>query len=90
MTKQEVIADVAKRRGATKKDTELFLIALGETLTSALAAGETVRFIGFGAFEPRSRAARQGRDPRTGEALTIPAGKTVVFRCGKNLKEALR
>ncbi|MCQ6307711.1 HU family DNA-binding protein, partial [Bacillus cereus] len=60
-----------------------------ESIQQALQNGENVQFIGFGSFEVRERAAREGRNPSTGESLTIPAKKAPAFKAGKQLKEAV-
>lgn len=89
MTKNEVIAAVADSCGASKKDTETVINALGEVIKEALAKGEEVRFIGFGSFEVKERVKRKGRNPQTGEEIEIPAAKVPVFKCGKLLKSAV-
>ncbi|MGV7921455.1 HU family DNA-binding protein, partial [Mycobacterium kansasii] len=74
--KQDLIAEVAAKTGLTKKDSEKAVNAFGEVVTEFLAKGEKVQLIGFGTFETRERAAREGRNPQTGEAIKIAA--TVV------------
>jgi DNA-binding protein HU-beta len=90
MTKAELIDDVVKATGLTKKDTlkavEAFLGKIKENLTK----GEKVQLIPFGSFEVRLRKGRTGRNPKTGAEIQIKATKTVVFRAGKNLKEAVK
>ena len=62
---------------------------IGDTVTEALKAGERVQIVGFGSFEVRERAAHKGRNPSTGEEITIEASKSPVFKAGKNFKDAL-
>ena len=89
MTKNDIIDAVANNCGITKKDTETVINALGEEIKAALKRGDDVRFIGFGTFEVKERAERKGRNPKTGEELTIPPTKVPVFKCGKLLKSAV-
>ncbi len=90
MNKTELIAVVAERAEVTKKEAELVLQALVDTVSETLATGEKVVITGFGTFEVRDRVARKGRDPRTGKVIDIPAQKTPAFRAGKGLKDAVR
>ncbi len=90
MNKTELIAVVAERAEVTKKEAELVLAALVDTVAETLASGEKVVITGFGTFEVRDRVARKGRDPRTGKVIKIPAQKTPAFRAGKGLKDAVR
>ena len=83
--KQDLIAEVAAKAGLTKKDAEKAVNAFGESVTEFLAKGEKVQLIGFGTFETRERAAREGRNPQTGAATTVPA-----FKAGKALKDAVK
>ena len=89
MNKTELVAAVAEKTGASKKDSEKLVSAVFETVTNALVAGEKVSMVGFGAFEVKSRAARTGRNPKTKETITIPASKTPQFKAGKALKDAV-
>lgn len=73
----------------SKTQTEKALNAFIDALTEALADGQTVTFTGFGTFSVTTRAARQGRNPRTGQPVNIAAGKAVKFKPGKALKDAL-
>ena len=90
MTKQELIAMVANAAGFTKVDAARAVDAISDAVTTALARGEKVTWTGFGTFEVRSRAARMGRNPQTGESLHIAASKTPAFKAGKGLKDAVR
>ncbi len=89
MNKSELIAAVAQRAGVTKKDAERVVNATFETIAAELTAGEKVQLAGFGSFEVKAREARVGRNPRTKEAVEIPASKAPVFKPSKNLKEAI-
>lgn len=88
-TKQDLVSEVAKITGLTKKDAGLAVNATFEVISDYLEKGETVRLIGYGNFEVRKRAERKGRNPQTGEEITIPASKTPAFKAGKALKERL-
>ncbi|MEW8979487.1 MAG: HU family DNA-binding protein [Symbiobacterium sp.] len=89
MNKQELVASVAEKAGMTKKDAEKALNAVVESIKEALNKGDKVSLVGFGTFEVRNRAARSGRNPRTGDPIKIPAGKVPAFRPGKELKESV-
>ena len=80
--KQDLIAEVAAKTGLTKKDSEKAVNAFGEVVTEFLAKGEKVQLIGFGTFETRERAAREGRNPQTGEAIKIAATVVPAFKAG--------
>ncbi|MGE5579670.1 MAG: HU family DNA-binding protein [Bacillota bacterium] len=86
MNKTELIAKVAEEANMTKKDTERFVNTFINVVEGALAAGDTVAILGFGTFLSRERPAREGRNPRTGEAIQIPASKVPVFRPGRGLR----
>ena len=88
--KQDLIAEVAAKTGLTKKDSERAVNAFGEVVTEFLAKGEKVQLIGFGTFETRERAAREGRNPQTGEAIKIAATVVPAFKAGKALKDAVK
>lgn len=90
MTKTDLINSVASRTSMTKADSDKSINALLDSVRSALAKGEKVTLTGFGTFEVRKRAARTGRNPRTGQVISIPATKTPAFRAGKGLKEAVK
>ena len=89
MTKAELVAKIAEKTGLSKKDSEAALNAFMETVKEALSNGEKVSLVGFGTFEVVERAERKGRNPQTGEEITIPATKAPKFRPGKGLKEAV-
>ena len=87
MNKAELIAAVAEKAGLSKKDSEAAVTAALDAITAALEDGDKVQLVGFGAFEVKSRAARTGRNPKTKEAIEIPASKVPVFKAGKVLKD---
>ncbi|WP_338789696.1 HU family DNA-binding protein (plasmid) [Priestia megaterium] len=90
MKKAELIDAVATKSELTKQDTKKAVDALFEKISYTLANEEKIQLIGFGTFEVRERAARTGRNPQTGEEMTIPASKVPAFKPGKELKEALK
>ncbi|MFQ6007972.1 MAG: HU family DNA-binding protein [Candidatus Zixiibacteriota bacterium] len=90
MTKDEMIALIAKESGITKRQAASALQAYMNGVSNSLRKGKKVSFAGFGTFSVSKRKARTGRNPQTGAPLTIPATKVPVFRAGKNLKEAVR
>ena len=87
MTKTELVAIIADKVELTKKDAEAALNAFMDSVKEALAKGDKVSLVGFGTFEVRERAAREGKNPRTGEKLTIVACKVPAFKPGKALKD---
>ncbi|MBE6911717.1 MAG: HU family DNA-binding protein [Oscillospiraceae bacterium] len=89
MNKTELVNAVAEKAALSKKDAEKVINATVDAITAALVAGDKVQLVGFGAFEVKTRAARQGRNPRTKETITIPASKSPVFKAGKALKDAV-
>jgi DNA-binding protein HU-beta len=89
MNKAELIAVIAQKTDLTKKDTEKCLMTFVETVAETLKNGDKVSLVGFGTFEAKTRAAREGINPRTKEKIQIPATKTPTFRAGKTLKEEI-
>ena len=89
MNKQELISAAAEKTGFSKKDTEMTINAALETIVQALEEKEKVQLVGFGSFEVKQRAARIGRNPKTKEAIEIPASKAPVFKPSKALKDTL-
>ena len=89
MNKTQLIDVVATKTGLKKKDAEAAVNAVNEAIAEALAAGDKVQLIGFGTYEVKERAAREGRNPKTGETITIAASKAPVFSAGKALKDAV-
>lgn len=88
MTKQDLVNEVAKV-GMTKKQAAAAVDAFLGAVKDALASGDKVNLVGFGSFSVKKRAAREGRNPRTGKKLKIPAKKVPVFKPGKALKDAV-
>ncbi|WP_454844355.1 HU family DNA-binding protein [Priestia megaterium] len=90
MKKPELIDAVATKFDLTKQDSKKAVDALFETISNTLAKEEKIQLLGFGTFEVRERAERTGRNPQTGEEMTIPASKVPAFKPGKELKEAIK
>lgn len=90
MNKEFLVKTVAGNiEGATKKDIEVVVNEVFDTIKNTLASGEKVAIAGFGSFEVAERAERQGRNPKTGEAITIPASKAPKFKASKNFKDVV-
>ena len=89
MNKTELIAAVAEKAEISKKDSEKALKAFVDVVTEQLKAGDKVQVVGFGTFEVSERAAREGRNPQSGEVMHIAASKTPKFKAGKALKDML-
>ena len=89
MNKTELIAAVAEKTGLKKKDAEKAVKAFTDVVTEALVKGDKVQIVGFGTFEVSERAAREGRNPRSGETMTIAASKMPKFKAGKALKDVV-
>lgn len=90
MNKTELIAAVAQKTELSKKDAENAVAAVFGSIEDALKAGEKVQLIGFGTFEVRERAEKEGRNPATGATMVIPASKVPAFKAGKALKDSLK
>jgi len=90
MNKTDLVNAVAASTGFTKKDAEKAVTAVIDGITGALKAGDKVQLVGFGTFEVRNRAAKQGHNPRTGEPMQVPASKLPAFKAGKALKDAVK
>lgn len=90
MRKPELAAAIADKTGLTREKAGEVINAFTDQVSAAAARGEDVTLIGFGTFNIRSREARSGRNPQTGASIQIPAGKTVGFKAGKALKDAIR
>jgi len=88
MNKADLVSMIAAKSNLTKKDSESALNAFMETVEGALKKGEKIQLVGFGTFEIRSRKARNGINPKTKEAIKIPASKAPVFKAGKALKDS--
>lgn len=89
MTKADLIEKIADKASLTKAAAERVLNAFLETVTESLTKEDKLTLTGFGTFVVENRKARQGRNPRTGEVITIPASKMVKFRPGKQLKDTI-
>ena len=89
MNKSDLITAIAEHANLTKTDAGRALDGLTKTIEAALQAGDSVALIGFGTFEVKERAERTGRNPQTGEVITIAASKVPSFKAGKSLKDAV-
>ena len=89
MNKTEFIAAVAEKAEISKKDSEKALKAFVDVVAEQLKAGDKVQLVGFGTFEVSERAAREGRNPQTGETMTIAACKAPKYKAAKALKDAI-
>ena len=89
MNKAELTARVAARTSMSKAGADAAVSAVFTTIADVLASGETVAIAGFGTFSTRSRPARQGRNPRTGESIAIAASTAPSFKAGKTLRDAV-
>ena len=89
MNKSELVAAVAESAGLSKAEAGRAVDALTGAVTSALASGDTVALVGFGTFGVKARAARDGRNPQTGQPIEIKAAKVPTFKPGKALKDAV-
>ena len=87
MNKSELVAAISAKTNETKKVTEETLNAFIEVVTETLKKGDKIQLVGFGTYETKSRAARKGRNPQTGEEIKIPASKVPSFKAGKTLKD---
>lgn len=90
MNKSDLISAIAEKAGISKKDAEKAIGAFVSTVEGALVSGDKVSLVGFGSFEVRERAAREGVNPLTKEKIQIAASKVPVFKAGKALKDALK
>ena len=89
MNKNDIIDSVAQATDSTKSDAAKAVESVFNTISSALKSGDDVQLIGFGSFSVADRAAREGRNPRTGETIQIAASKQPKFKAGKALKDAV-
>ncbi len=90
MTKAELVAEVAKQAGITKKEADAALKAAVSAIGKALKKGERIAIPGLGIFTVKKRAARKGRNPRTGDVIQIPARKVVAFKPAKELRDGIK
>ena len=87
MNKTELVAAVAEQASLSRKDAEAAVKAFTDVVADALKNGDKIQLVGFGTFEVSERAAREGRNPKTGESMKIEACKTPKFKAGKALKD---
>ena len=90
MNKSELINAIATQSGLTKTDAGRALEAFVQSVETTLKSGDSIALIGFGTFEVKERAERTGRNPQTGETITISAAKVPSFKAGKALKDAVQ
>ena len=90
MNKSDIVARVAHRTSLSRAQAQDALNAVFEVIQDGLSNGDTITLIGFGTFSTKSRAARTGRNPRTGQRMAIAASKTPSFKAGKSLRDAVR
>ena len=90
MNKTELIAAIAEKTELSRKDAEKALKAFTEVVEEELKKGEKIQLVGFGTFEVSERAAREGRNPQTGETMQIAASKSPKFKAGKALKDMFK
>ncbi len=90
MNKSELVKAISEKSGSTIRNTEKFLDSFVETITESMKKGDDVTLVGFGTFSVAERAERIGRNFKTGKNVTIPASKTVKFKTGKTLKDAVK
>ena len=90
MNKAELVAAIAAKLECSQKDADRVVNVFTQAVMEAVAAGEKVALVGFGTFEPKDRKAREGRNPKTGETIAIPAGRVPVFSAGKVFKQAVK
>ena len=89
MNKTELVAAIAEQADISRRDAEAALKAFADVVSAALKNGDKVQLVGFGTFEVSERAAREGRNPQTGQTMQIAASKAPKFKAGKALKDAL-
>ncbi|RAI16108.1 MAG: DNA-binding protein [Candidatus Melainabacteria bacterium] len=89
MNKEELVQEVAKKANVTQKEVAEVLSALVDTIQTTVAKGNKVTLVGFGTFEPRKRAARNGRNPQTGKEIKIAAKTVPAFSAGKKFRTAV-
>lgn len=89
MTKEDLIVNVAKKLEISKNEASKAVNATFDLMKESFGDGESLQIAGFGTFKVSERSERQGRNPKTGESITIPASKSIHFSNGKRLKELL-
>lgn len=90
MTKADLIEKMAKDNGLTKAQADKAIDSFVATVSAALSEGDKITLVGFGTFSVGTRAEREGRNPRTGEKISIPATKVVKFKAGKTLSDKIK
>ncbi len=90
MNKGDLVSAIATRTGTTKKDVDFFLGEIVEEITRVLVDGGDIKLVGFGVFKTSSRKSRNGRNPKTGDEMIIPATVIPVFKPGKELKARVK
>ena len=90
MNKGELVDQIVENADITKKQADAILTAMLESIVEAVSSGDKVTLVGFGSFEPRQRKEREGRNPKTGETMTIPATTIPAFSAGKLFKEKVK
>ncbi|MGA3116247.1 MAG: HU family DNA-binding protein [Syntrophobacteraceae bacterium] len=90
MTKPELVAKIAEESEITKSRAEKAVDGFVSAVSGALASGDKITLVGFGTFSVGTRAQREGRNPRTGEKIKIPASKAVKFKAGRTLSEKVK
>ena len=86
MTKADLVMEVAKQTSLTKKESETVIKTIFGSISQALSTGDKVELRGFGSFRVRDRKSRQGRNPKTGDTVKVPAKKVPFFKAGKELR----
>lgn len=89
MNKAELVDAISQKASVTKKEADALLTAAIETIMEAVSSGDKVTLVGFGSFEARQRQEREGRNPKTGEKMVIPATLAPAFAAGKQFKQAV-
>jgi DNA-binding protein HU-beta len=89
MNKGELVTTVAGKTGLTKKEIDMVLTTILETIVDVISSGEKITLVGFGSFEARDRKEKEGRNPKTGERISIPASRVPVFSVGKFFKKRI-
>ena len=90
MTKAELVGKIASEGGLTKSQADKAVAGFVSAVTAALSAGDKITLVGFGTFSISARSQREGRNPRTGAKIKIPASKVVKFKAGKTLSEKVK
>jgi integration host factor subunit beta len=89
MTKADLVEEVARDSDLSKKDAEVIVQTVLDSIVDSLKSGEKIELRGFGSFRLRERASREGRNPKTGEAVFVPAKRVPYFKPGKELRELI-